>query len=172
MVGATVPKAAPGLPDDLSCWEATGAEELALHHSIRHEVFVVEQGVFASSDLDVHDEAAATIRVLGLVGSTPAGAVRLYPLDPVARRWQGDRLAVLPDFRAHGLGKPLVRFAVETAARLGGAEMVAHIQLANVGFFERLGWERRGGSEVYAGLPHQPMAIDLTAIRSHDITGS
>jgi hypothetical protein len=40
--------------------------------------------------------------------------------------------------------------------------MVAHIQLPNVRFFESLGWRRDGDVETYAGLPHQPMAIDLT----------
>jgi predicted N-acetyltransferase YhbS len=91
--------------------------------------------------------------------------VRLYPLDAGDGRggvWQGDRLAVLEPFRAWNLGGPLVRFAVDTAASLGGVEMVAHVQVANVRFFERLGWRRRGEPELYVGLPHQLMAIDLT----------
>ena len=39
--------------------------------------------------------------------------------------------------------------------------MTAHIQLANVRFFERLGWTRAGEPEIYAGLVHQPMSIAL-----------
>jgi hypothetical protein len=66
------------------------------------------------------------------------------------------------DFRAWNLGGPLVRFAVDTAAAPGGAEMLAHVQAANVRFFERLGWCRRGEPEIYVGLPHQLMSIDLT----------
>ena len=143
---------------------AQSAEELALHHRIRHLVFVAEQGIFTGADVDAHDGAEATIKVIGTAGSVVAGAVRLYPLERADGLWQGDRLAVLSAFRIHGLGKPLVRFAVATAARLGGREMQAHIQPGNVRFFERLGWERRGPVEVYVGLPHQPMAIDLTAI--------
>jgi GNAT superfamily N-acetyltransferase len=87
--------------------------------------------------------------------------VRLYPLDPGAGLWQGDRLAVLASYRSHRLGGPLVHFAVESAARRGGVEMVAHIQLANVAFFEHLGWRRRGEVETYVGLPHQVMTIGL-----------
>jgi putative N-acetyltransferase (TIGR04045 family) len=153
----------------LSCRMAHRADEVALHHRIRHEVFVTEQGIFAGSDVDAHDEEATTIRVLGFAGPVAAGAVRLYPLEPAGGLWQGDRLAVLPAVRAHGLGMPLVRFAVATAARLGGREMQAHIQPANVRFFERLGWERRGPVEIYVGLPHQPMAIDLTAVSLEDL---
>ena len=142
------------------CRPATGPDETALHHRIRHEVFVVEQSVFAGSDRDAHDDSASTIKVLAWAGDRPGGAVRLYPLEPGL--WQGDRLAVLPPFRAWNLGGPLVRFAVDTAASLGGAEMVAHVQTANVRFFERLGWCRRGEPELYVGLPHQLMSIDLT----------
>jgi putative N-acetyltransferase (TIGR04045 family) len=144
------------------CRRAAGPAEEAAHHRIRHEVFVVEQAVFAGADLDARDAEPSTIKVVGFCDGVAAGAVRLYPLgDAGEGRWQGDRLAVLPEFRAHALGRPLVRFAVVTAARLGGREMVAHVQVANVRFFERLGWSCRGDVERYVGLPHQLMAIDL-----------
>lgn len=146
----------------LACAVAGGAEEVALHHRIRHLVFVDEQDVFSPSDVDGRDAAPDTIKVLGWADGTAAGAVRLYPLDG-GGRWQGDRLAVLPPYRAYALGRPLVRFAVTTAARLGGTEMVAHVQVANVRFFERLGWAPRGDPEIYVGLPHQLMVIDLTS---------
>lgn len=145
----------------LSCGVAAGEDEVALHHRIRHLVFVTEQGVFDPSDVDDRDAAPGTVKVLGWAGGVAGGAVRLYPLDGDGR-WQGDRLAVLPPYRAYALGGPLVRFAVTTAALLGGLEMVAHVQVANVHFFERLGWTRRGDPEFYVGLPHQLMAIDLT----------
>jgi putative N-acetyltransferase (TIGR04045 family) len=148
---------------DVVCRPVAGPGDEGVHHRIRHDVFVVEQGVFADSDLDAHDAAPSTIKVLAFAGEAAGGAVRLYPLEPGV--WQGDRLAVLPAFRAWNLGSPLVRFAVETAARLGGHEMLAHVQVPNVRFFERLGWQRRGEPELYVGLPHQLMAVDLTARR-------
>lgn len=144
---------------EILCRPVAGPEEAAVHHWIRHEVFVEEQAVFSGSDRDAHDDSASTIKVLAWAGGVVGGAVRLYPLEPGI--WQGDRLAVLPAFRAWNLGGPLVRFAVDTAALLGGVEMVAHVQTANVRFFERLGWCRRGEPEIYVGLPHQLMAIDL-----------
>jgi putative N-acetyltransferase (TIGR04045 family) len=148
---------------EILCRPVVGADEAAVHYRIRHEVFVLEQQVFSASDRDAHDAFASTVKVLAWAGGEPGGAVRLYPLEPGV--WQGDRLAVLAPFRTWNLGGSLVRFAVDTAARLGGVEMVAHVQVPNVRFFERLGWRRRGGPEVYVGLPHQPMAIDLTAPR-------
>jgi putative N-acetyltransferase (TIGR04045 family) len=144
---------------EILCRPVANPDDAAIHHRIRHQVFVAEQAVFAGSDLDAHDASDATIKVLAWAGDQPAGAVRLYRLD--ADTWQGDRLAVLPAFRAWNLGGPLVRFAVETAALLGGVEMVAHVQTANVRFFERLGWCSRGEPEIYVDLPHQLMSINL-----------
>ena len=132
------------------------------HHRIRHRVFVDEQRLFSPDDLDERDAEPSTLKVLGLHGTEPAGAVRLFPIDSAGLLWQGDRLAVLPAHRRHSAGAPLVRFAVRTAGELGGNVMIAHIQLANVGFFERLGWRRDGPIEIYVGVEHQPMAIELS----------
>jgi GNAT superfamily N-acetyltransferase len=131
---------------EVTCLAATGPDQVAIHHEIRRRVFVEEQAFFEGSDRDDH------------------GAVRLYPLDNEGE-WKGDRLAVLPEFRKHGLGAPLVRFAVRTAGELGGRRMIAHIQPPNVRFFERLGWERVGEPMDYVGHLHQQMAIDLTRAR-------
>lgn len=143
------------------CRTAAGPDELAAHHAVRHRVFVEEQHIFAVSDVDDRDASALTIHVVGFVDDVIGGAVRLYPLAADGT-WQGDRLAVLREFRARGLGAPLVRCAVRIAGKLGGRVMVAHIQLPNVRFFETLGWRSDGEVETYAGLAHQPMAIDLT----------
>jgi putative N-acetyltransferase (TIGR04045 family) len=147
--------------DLLSCRLVTGPDELASHHWIRQETFVREQHVFAGSDVDAHDAREDVLHVVGYCGGVPAGTVRLYPLDESGRTWQGDRLAVLPEFRHVGLGTPLVRFAVATAGRLGGVSMNAHVQVANERFFTRLGWIRQGDVELYAGRPHLLMTIAL-----------
>ena len=91
--------------------------------AIRRAVFVEEQRLFGASDTDEHDRDPATLHVLGFWAGDPAGAVRLYPLAEPGW-WKGDRLAVLSPYRRHGIGAPLVRFAVGTASRLGGFVMV------------------------------------------------
>jgi putative N-acetyltransferase (TIGR04045 family) len=154
--------AAAGAAATATCRVAGDAAERELHLRIRLEVFVREQRLFEWSDRDAHDEDPRTLHVIGLWGRVAAGTVRLYPLEEPGV-WKGDRLAVLGPFRQHGLGAPLVRFAVRTAGELGGREMVAQIQLPNVAFFERLGWRRRGEPADYCGRPHQQMAIPLSA---------
>ena len=149
----------------LACRAVATPDERAAHFRIRHQVFVVEQGLFrrGGGDRDSHDDEPATIHVVGLADGVICGTVRLYPVPAVAGRWKGDRLAVLAGQRHQGLGTPLVRFAVAAAALHGGLEMEAYIQPANVAFFEWLGWRRSGGPVDYAGIPHQRMLILLGA---------
>jgi putative N-acetyltransferase (TIGR04045 family) len=137
--------------------------DVAVHHRIRTEVFVTEQQLFVDDDCDAFDKRATTLKVVAFRDHDPAGTVRLFPLDEHSERWQGDRLAVLAPFRRFTLGISLVRFAVATAGQRGGSVMNAHIQPANVAFFEHLGWRSDGEVETYVGVPHQPMCIDLSS---------
>ena len=143
-----------------ACRLAADAEQLAAHFDIRRRVFVELQGLFEGSDRDERDEREDTLHAVGLVDGSVVGAVRLYPLDAHGL-WKGDRLAVLPEARVQHVGALLVRFAVATAGELGGYEMVARVQLPNVRFFERLGWQVDGPPEPYVGVMHQAMAIPL-----------
>jgi len=164
----------PTRTGQLTCRAASGPEELAAHFRIRHQVFVVEQGLFRTPgardgggwDRDGHDADPATVHVVGLFDGVVCGTVRLYPVPEVPGRWKGDRLAVLDGQRHHGLGAPLVRFAVAAAAARGGREMEAYIQPANVTFFEWLGWRPTGGLVTYAGIPHQRMLTELRVSRA------
>lgn len=159
-----------GSTTTIVCRRALSATERAAHFAIRHQIFVAEQAVFAESDQDSHDHDESVVALLGQCDGISAGTVRLFVLDRTAGLWQGDRLAVLAPYRTRGVGAPLVRCAVATAAMLGGRRMAAHIQPANVTFFERLGWARSGETEIYAGLVHQPMSIQLPSREEADAT--
>ena len=153
-----MPSSAP-TASALACRLVESAEELAAHHAVRHQVFVVDQRLFAGNDRDERDLAPGTLHVVGVDDGAIVGAVRLYPLT--SGYWQGDRLAVLPAARVRHLGALLVGFAVATAGERGGHTMVARIQLPNVRFFEHLGWHADGPAGPYHGVMHQPMAIPL-----------
>ena len=176
------PAAARPAAASLTCRAVATRAERDAHFQVRRQVFVAEQGLFRGmsgrsgisgisgdrdgtdrdgTDLDWHDDDPATIHVVGLADDQICGTVRLYPLGADGM-WKGDRLAVLASHRHLGLGAPLVRFAVSSAGRLGGREMEAFIQPANVAFFRWLGWRRTGDLVDYAGIPHQRMLIDLT----------
>lgn len=116
------------------------------------------------TDVDAWDRRAETIHVLAARGDEVAGTVRLYDLG--GGRWRGDRLAVLPAHRASMVGAYLVRYAVASAASAGGDLMEASVQVANVRFFERLGWCCDGDVAPYFGLPHQSMTIALLGVEA------
>jgi putative N-acetyltransferase (TIGR04045 family) len=145
----------------IECRLASSGDELEAHFELRRAVFVYEQELFPHDDRDARDDKDSTLHALGLIDDEPCGAVRLYPLEPSRRQWKGDRLAVRPELRTHHLGAELVRFAVATAGELGGARMIAHVQLPNVRFFEHLGWKAEGHPAPFHGTDHQLMSIPL-----------
>jgi putative N-acetyltransferase (TIGR04045 family) len=149
-------------PPSVHCRPVATPGELSVHLHIRERVFVDEQAIFAGTDRDERDSDPGTIHVLGFCDGEVAGTVRLFALDAEGT-WQGDRLAVLSEYRARHVAAPLVRFAVRTAGERGGRLMRAHVQIANVRFFRRLGWIALGEPADYLGRPHQDMVIDLGA---------
>jgi putative N-acetyltransferase (TIGR04045 family) len=143
------------------CRLAAGRAELDAHFAVRRAIFVEDQGLF-EDDRDARDARHSTLHAVAEVGGEILGAVRLYPLDAYGL-WKGDRLAVLPAARVHRLGGLLVDFAVRTAGARGGVRMVAQVQVANVRFFEHLGWAADGRPAPYCGVMHRAMAIPLRA---------
>jgi len=75
------------------CGLAADPAEVAEHHRIRRAVFVTEQQVFPESDVDAHAARADVLRVVARVGDGLVGTVRLFPLPPAGRPWQGPLLA-------------------------------------------------------------------------------
>lgn len=137
---------------------AASPEEREGHMRVRHRVFVSEQRLFDGTDRDLWDSSA--LHAVAVRGGEVVGAVRLYGLDE-AGLWKGDRLAVLPGERSLRAASGLVRFAVATAAALGGSLMIAQVQVPNVPFFVRLGWEPMGRPFEYRGAQHRSMSIAL-----------
>lgn len=146
-------------PTATGCRPVSGPAELAVHLDIRRAVFVAEQGLFAGTDRDEHDDDPATVHVLGFVAGEAAGTVRLYPLTGTL--WHGDRLAVLPGHRRSRIGGRLVRLAVALAGERGGSRMQARVQVPNVPFFGYLGWTPTAPPADFHGMPHRWMSIPL-----------
>lgn len=137
---------------------AEDARLLDAAHALRHETFVVEQGLFAASDRDEVDDdpRALTLVALDRTGAV-VGTVRLAPAlpDPDLGWWAGSRLAVARPARGHarGVGAALVRAACAHAERLGALRFDAHVQAPNAPLFRRLGWTALAQETAY-GHPH------------------
>lgn len=149
--------------DEIVCKIAETAAEREGHFAVRRAVFVEEQGLFAATDVDEHDDHAILMVAVDTRTGAVVGAVRCVAAgDDV---WYGGRLAVLRAYRRHraAIGARLCRLAEATVIAHGCRRFLAYIQMRNVPFFEHLGWTRIGDPVVHYGQPHQIMAASLAA---------
>lgn len=137
--------------------------ERAAAFAVRHEVFVLEQGVPAELELD--DLDAAADHFLLYDDAAPVGTVRLVVEPPGfagADPGLGDvahlgRLAVRKPARRAGAGARLVE-AVEARAHVRELRTIAlAAQTPAIPFYERLGYVAEGAEFDDAGLPHRWM---------------
>ena len=140
----------------LLCREAATPQELEICYAIRRQVFVDEQGLFATDDRDGHDEHA--IHYMALAGDVIIGTVRIYcDSDGL---WWGGRLAVLKRHRGRA-GRLLIQACVERVRREGARQFSACVQQDNVAFFKTLGWVPVGETLCICDRPHQVMQATL-----------
>lgn len=154
------------------CHIRLAVDEWALREAqkLRNDVFVIEQGIFQTSDHDVFDSSAYTlVATVGLLGIPDAvvGTVRIHEQAPGV--WVGSRLAVDKAYRSiKGLGKALIAMAVCSAKARGCNVFYANVQLQNVELFKKLGWQALGAVNVH-GVGHMFMQADLEQYSiSHD----
>ncbi|WP_323776041.1 GNAT family N-acetyltransferase [Leisingera sp.] len=133
-------------------------DDLETCFSLRHQVFVVEQGVPADMEQDALDDAAT--HLLAVQDGTPVGAARIVFNGDTAKI---GRVCVLPSTRGTGLGAKLIEAAVETAqARPRTAKAKLGAQLHAIGFYEKLGFTAFGPVYDDAGIDHRDMVLDFT----------
>jgi putative N-acetyltransferase (TIGR04045 family) len=144
-------------------WTIEVAEDPGDYYRLRREVFVTEQGLFAGSDHDEHDDDPRTVVLIARAASGELlGGVRLTCQTSVDLGWwSGGRLAVSRAARgAQGIGPALVRAACAHAESLGVLRFDATVQPANEGLFHYLGWQSVRPT-VVAGAPHVLMRWPL-----------
>jgi len=135
---------------------ATDESEREDAFAVRRTVFVDEQDVDEELEYDDHDEIdAAAVHFVAYDGEEPIGAARIrFPKRGVGKV---ERVAVLASHRGNEIGRDLMD-AVHAEARDRALETLKlHSQTRAAGFYERLGYERRGEEFEEAGIPHVEM---------------
>ncbi|MDX3237385.1 GNAT family N-acetyltransferase [Streptomyces sp. ME03-5709C] len=141
------------MPETYHVRVAADPDDLKAYYAVRHEVFVVEQGVPADLEYDAHDADAVHVLATGPDGALGAGRLLLG----------GDgtgilgRLAVTGAARGLGVGAALVRAIEDEARRNGLTAVELHAQTHALGFYERLGYTSFGEEYEEAGIPHRSM---------------
>ena len=120
--------------------------------AVRIAVFVEEQGIPRSEELDDYDASAT--HCVGYVDGAPAGAGRLLLFDGYAKI---GRMAVLASHRGTGVGALVLDALEHEGAARGISHFRLSAQLHARGFYERCGYTARG--EIYddVGIPHIDM---------------
>src|SRR5918999_4165707 len=107
--------------------------------ALRHEVFVIEQGVAPELERDNFDDRA--IHLVALRDDEVVGTLRIVTSERVARI---GRMAVRQSARGGGVGSRLMSAAETVAAQLGVTTIVLHAQLTAEAFYRRLGYQEEG----------------------------
>jgi putative N-acetyltransferase (TIGR04045 family) len=142
---------------------ASSHAELEAYFALRQAIFVEEQGLFPTDDLDDLDAIAYPMIAVAdseQMSRQVVGIVRIYELEPGL--WYGGRLGVDSAYRRVGqIGKGLIYKAVTTANSWGCHQFLATVQLQNVRFFKRLHWRSLEEITICNRLHHH-MEADLS----------
>jgi predicted GNAT family N-acyltransferase len=139
--------------------EAGYAEDFAEIRRIRFAVFVREQGVPASLEMDERDPEC--LHVLAYLAETPVGTGRI-DIDAGGKI---GRVAVEAARRRLGVGRAIVQALHDIATRRGLMRVWCHAQVSAAPFYLRLGYRIVGGEFEEAGIAHVRMELDLAGHR-------
>lgn len=133
-----------------ACW----VHDVAALQAVRRQVFIEEQGVPEQLEWDEWD--AVSLHVLAQDAAGRAiGTGRLLPDGHVGR------MAVVRDWRKHGVGGALLDALLDAARARGLAEIVLNAQTHALGFYARRGFLVEGDEFDDAGIPHRRMRLRL-----------
>lgn len=128
--------------------------------ALRTRVFVHEQNVPPELELD-HYDADAT-HFVALENGAVVGTLRIVTLrDDHGWSAKIGRVAVEAATRRKGVGRALMRAAIEHARTSGARDCVLTSQTAVLAFYEKLGFTAHGEVCPEAGIPHRAMTLPL-----------
>jgi len=131
---------------------ADWGRDLSALRAVRMAVFVEEQGVPLEEEWDAEDPTA-----LHLLAETddgaPIGTARLIPSGQIGR------MAVLPQWRARGVGSALLSAVLEEVKKGAYPPPFLNAQLHAVPFYRRHGFREEGEVFLDAGIEHLRMEL-------------
>ncbi|GAB1265229.1 GNAT family N-acetyltransferase [Aurantivibrio infirmus] len=119
---------------------------------IRHQVFVIEQKVPLNEEWDNLDGDAK--HFLAFDGKNQAiGTARVLPNGQIGR------MAVLKQYRRHGIGKKILEAIFAYHLAKGFGNLFLHAQVKAIPFYEDSGFVVTGESFMEAGIEHRTMEL-------------
>lgn len=136
----------------LASWDAA-CKPLA---AVRRAVFIVEQNVPEALEWDA-DDAVSLHALASSAAGEAIGTARLLPDGHIGR------MAVLREWRGHGVGSALLSSMIEAARAHGHATARLNAQVQALPFYRRFGFEAAGDVFLDAGMAHRAMTLRLIA---------
>jgi predicted GNAT family N-acyltransferase len=133
---------------------ATWAADSEALRSVRVPVFVDEQCVHPDEEFDDVDLSCIHILAVDLSGRA-IGTGRIDAHGKIGR------MAVLKEWRVHGVGREILSFAVAIARKQKMSRVYLHAQLTAFGFYERAGFKAYGDPFREAAIDHRAMELFL-----------
>jgi predicted GNAT family N-acyltransferase len=118
---------------------------------LRWTVYVEEQGVRPSEEVDEHDRTDA-VHALALMDGVPCGTGRFIFEEPGLAKIQ--RMAVVDDVRGQGIGRALLQFLEVEARKRGARSFTLGAQVQARPFYEKAGYAAVGDVFDDARIPH------------------
>jgi predicted GNAT family N-acyltransferase len=132
---------------------ARDAAEVEAAMELRVKVFIDEQGVDASEEMDELDEVS-----LQIVGVDDTGVIATCRLrDLGGGEWKLERMVVDQRRRRLGVGARLLEGAEQEARERGGRRMVLHAQRRAEAFYASQGYVAEGDTFLEAEIEHVRM---------------
>lgn len=130
--------------------------------NIRQAVFVEEQGVDATREMDQLDDER--IHIVGYIEERPIVTARFY-----IKRDKGsdisllkiERVATLKAYRKQGWGKELIEEIIHYAKEQKIDRLALSSQAYVVKFYQHFGFICVSDAYLDAGIPHYDMTLDL-----------
>lgn len=139
-------------------------EELREALALRFRVFVDEQHVPADEEVDRYDASPTSsdaLHLLARAGDVPVGTARLLLDAPTSGPIHLGRVAVLAEWRRHGVGNALMGRLHDEARARGYRSIEISAQIHAIPFYERLGYIAEGPVYLEAGIEHRTMRFAL-----------
>ena len=131
----------------------TTEQEKELAFDVRKKVFVEEQGIPVTLEIDEHDTTATHFIMLD--DDKTIAAARLREIEPKVGKVE--RVCVLPDYRGQHLGVSIMDTIEQFAADQQFVQLKLHAQSYAVPFYEKIGYEVTSPEFMDADIPHRAM---------------
>lgn len=125
--------------------------------ALRKEVFVKEQGVPLTLELDEHD--ATAIHFIVNDGEDTIATARIREIEPQIGKVE--RVCVLSSYRGKRLGILIMETVEQYAKSIDFKKLKLHAQSYAVPFYEKLDYVVISPEFMDAGIPHRAMEKEL-----------